>query len=305
TTGDAKETVTRLPVRHLEVRDSYIRATSPYGPLAVAFGADAVGELKGGFNATANLNLAGIAAMRLPGTLELAVTPEGDMAGRLKVAGGAFDWGPVSAQALSGTASFNSKDGVYALRVEAGIADLSAYGTRFREAAATLDLGDNTGSISIRAADADGKLDLAVDGKGRLDAKTLVARLDASGHGTAEAELWRRLGLPPARDGEGTLSLTLSGPRDELVGDLTVGVSAASLDLETASLANLEARLATAVAVRDGKLGLTLGPDGELAAASARIGPVEITAPVDLPPLPGEAPLLVADLDALGSGEAA
>jgi hypothetical protein len=289
----------------IEIRDSYIRASSPYGPLAVAFGGDATGAPDGSLKATASLDLADSADMHLPGTLELAIAPAGTMTGQFRVAGGAFAWGPVSAQALSGLASFKGKGGIDELHIAAEIADFVAYDSKFREARATLDLGDSAGALSVRATDAAGALGLAIDGKGRLDAKSVVARLDISGHGTADAVLWRRLGLPPARTAKGALSLTLSGPRDDLAGDLSLALDADSLDLPDLALTRPDLRLSAGITLKGQKLALTLRPDGRLKLAAAHLGAVDLTAPATLPVAPGDAPLLSADLAALDKGDVA
>jgi len=291
------------PFDRLEIRDSYVRATSPYGPLAVAFGGDATGAPDGSLKATASLDLADNAAMHLPGTLELAVAPAGAMTGQFRVAGGAFAWGRFSAQALSGLASFKGQGGIDELHVALEIADFNAYDSKFREARATLDLGDSAGALSVRAVDQAGVLGLTVDGKGRLDAESIVARLDIAGHGTADAVLWQHLGLPPAKKAEGTVSLTLSGPRNDVAGDLSVAVSADSLDLPDAMLKQPDLRLTAGIALKDQKLALMLRPDGRLKLAAAHLGAIDITAPVTLPAVPGDAPLLTADLGALAKSD--
>jgi hypothetical protein len=289
----------------LEIRDSYVRATSPYGPLAIAFGGDAVGAPDGSLKATASLDLADNAAMHVPGTLELAVAPAGTVTGQFRVAGGAFAWGPVAARALSGLASFKGEGGIDELHVAFEIADFVAYDSRFREAKATLDLGDSAGALSVRATDAAGVLGLAIDGKGRLDAESIVARLDIAGRGTADAVLWQHLGLPPAKKADGMLSVTLSGPRNDLAGDLSITLRADSLDLPDLSLAQPDLRLSAGIALKDRKLALTLRPGGGLKLAAARLGAIDLTAPVTLPAVPGDAPLLSADLGALGKGDMA
>jgi hypothetical protein len=289
----------RSPVERLEVHDGQILAASTYGPLAVVFGGNMVSAPDGALKVTATADLAGDGATRLPGTLDISVAPDGVMTGQFKVAGGAFAWGPISAQALGGLASFKGQGGIDTLHIAIEIADFSAYDSKFREAKAALDLGDNTGALTVRAVDAAGQLGLTVDGKGRLDAESIVARVDVTGHGTADAELWRHLGLPPARKAEGTASLTLSGPRNDVAGDLSVALAADSLDLPDASLKQPDLRLTAAVGLKDQKLTLTLRPEGKLAVAAAHIGAVDITAPFTVPAVPGETPLLFVDLGAL------
>lgn len=294
---------TPLPFKQLEIKDGQVLATSSYGPLAVVFGGTVDGTRDGAVKAKAAIDLSGTGASRLPGTLDIALAPDGVLSGQFKVEGAAADWGPMSVRALHGIATFKGQRGIDSVRVAIETDDLSAYGSRFREARATLDLGESAGALSIRAVDAADQLGLTVDGKGRLDAESVVARLDITGHGTTEAELWRVLGLPAAKKAEGTVSLTLSGPRNDLVGDLTVGLSADSLDLSDGTLKKPNVRLAAAIGLTDQKLTLTLRPDGKLSTESARIGAIEITAPVSVPTVPDAAPLVVVDLGALAASE--
>ena len=146
-----------LPFKHLEIHDGQVLATSSYGPLAVVFSADVNGTRDGAVKATADVDLSGGDAAHLPGKLDIAMAPDGVLTGQFKVEGAAADWGPISARALRGIASFKGQGGIDTLHIAIETDDLSAYDSRFREAKATLDLGDSAGSLSVRAVDAAGQ----------------------------------------------------------------------------------------------------------------------------------------------------